>query len=257
MEQSNNKRASNMLRVVSLLCIILIVAITVFTFTSNKENDVKDDVSKTRESAYDSVSQKDSVQSESVSDTEALSKEEKSTDALKEEETQKKEEAEKSDESVKPTALTQKPVYELPVVGSITKGYAVDIPVYSLTMNDYRAHTGIDISCEQGSAVSACEAGVIKDIYFDPLMGNTVTIEHAEGVCSSYMNLSENLPEDITIGATVNKGQLIGAVGNSAMIEIANEPHLHFEMTAAGAYIDPLTMINGVSVSVMSENIVD
>ncbi|MBQ4137314.1 MAG: M23 family metallopeptidase, partial [Clostridia bacterium] len=55
----------------------------------------------------------------------------------------------------------------------------------------------------------------------------------------------------------VNKGQLIGAVGNSAMIEIANEPHLHFEMTAAGAYIDPLTMINGVSVSVMSENIVD
>ena len=137
MEQSNNKRASNMLRVVSLLCIILIVAITVFTFTSNKENDVKDDVSKTRESAYDSVSQKDSVQSESVSDTEALSKEEKSTDALKEEETQKKEEAEKSDESVKPTAVTQKLVYELPVVGSITKGYAVDIPVYSLTMNDY------------------------------------------------------------------------------------------------------------------------
>ena len=55
----------------------------------------------------------------------------------------------------------------------------------------------------------------------------------------------------------VEKDQLIGAVGNSAIIEIASEPHIHFEMTVSGAYVDPLTMVDASSVSVMSENIVE
>lgn len=253
MEQSKNKRANNMLFVVSLLCIILIVAITAFTFTSKREEPVKEDVTKSSESVSGTVRENSTLESESKAERETTV--ENVTDADKEE--KKSKESPKNEDSVKPTAATYKPVYELPVNGSITKSYSVDIPVYSLTMNDYRAHTGIDISCEQGSAVSACEAGVIKDISFDPLMGHTVTIEHNDGVCSSYMNLGENFPNDITVGASVSKGQLIGAVGNSAMVEIANEPHLHFEMMAAGAYVDPLTMIDAASISVMSENIVD
>ena len=38
----------------------------------------------------------------------------------------------------------------------------------------------------------------------------------------------------------VTEGQLLGAVGDSAMVEIAKEPHLHFEMTVAGVAVDPL-----------------
>ena len=257
MEQSKNKRANNMLRVVSLLCIILILAITVFTFTSKKEDKVNEDTIKVSESRSESEKETKIVSSESQSESKSGLKDEETNEGLKKETVSQKEDDKKAKEDTKSAAVVQKQMFELPVVGAISKSYSVDIPVYSLTMNDYRAHTGIDIACEQGSAVSACEAGVIKDISFDPLMGHTVTVEHSNGICSSYMNLGENLPEDVTVGASVSKGQLIGAVGNSAMIEIANEPHLHFEMTVAGAYVDPLTMLDQGSISVMSENIVD
>ena len=48
------------------------------------------------------------------------------------------------------------------------------------------------------------------------------------------------IPESITVGATVRTGQLIGTIGDSAMAEVAEEPHLHFEMTVADLSVDPL-----------------
>ena len=39
---------------------------------------------------------------------------------------------------------------------------------------------------------------------------------------------------------SVRSGQLVATVGNSAMVEIAEEPHLHFEMTVGGLSVDPL-----------------
>jgi murein DD-endopeptidase MepM/ murein hydrolase activator NlpD len=38
----------------------------------------------------------------------------------------------------------------------------------------------------------------------------------------------------------VRSGQLIATVGDSAMIEVAQEPHLHFEMTVSDLSVDPL-----------------
>ncbi len=37
----------------------------------------------------------------------------------------------------------------------------------------------------------------------------------------------------------MNKGQSLGTVGNSASFEIADEPHLHFEMTKDDETVDP------------------
>ena len=55
-----------------------------------------------------------------------------------------------------------------------------------------------------------------------------------------YRNLSETPAQGIAAGVNVKAGQLIGNVGNSAMVEIGEEPHLHLEMTVNGAYVDPL-----------------
>ena len=49
----------------------------------------------------------------------------------------------------------------------------------------------------------------------------------------------ESLFIGIEKGATVTAGQLIGTVGDSAMTEVAQEPHLHFEMTVGGLQVDP------------------
>lgn len=44
-----------------------------------------------------------------------------------------------------------KRVFALPVDGIPGKAFETDIPVYSITMNDYRAHTGVDISASVGT----------------------------------------------------------------------------------------------------------
>ena len=65
----------------------------------------------------------------------------------------------------------------------------------------------------------------------------TLIIEHENWFKTIYSNLltTEFVSED----EKVEKGQSIGTIGNSAIFEIADEPHLHFEMLKDGEYVDP------------------
>ena len=129
--------------------------------------------------------------------------------------------------------------YTEPVSGYLLKGYDIDMPVYSLTMNDYRVHSGIDILADPGAQVVAVAEGTVQHVYDDPLMGHCVSINHANGLVSYYMGLSDELYDGITDGAPVYCGQPISSIGDSTLIEIAEEPHLHFEMKLDGKYVDP------------------
>ena len=77
-------------------------------------------------------------------------------------------------------------------------------------------------------------------------MGTTVILDHGDGLLSFYRNLSDEIADGIDVGATVYAGQKLGQVGESAIIEIAEEPHLHFELELNGRMVDPLTMLNYV-----------
>ena len=63
--------------------------------------------------------------------------------------------------------------------GYILKGYDIDMPVYSLTMNDYRVHAGIDILANTGDAVMSIAEGPVQNIYHDPMMGNCISVSHS------------------------------------------------------------------------------
>ena len=263
MEKSKKKLANTMLYYVVGLCIIAIIAVTFLTTASKKENVpaaensseslttsdrgagsvIASESTKNSEIASEKRTEKASVNDKSAAGSASDSKNTTSAD---------------SESGGTKTALTEeKQTYSCPVDGYVSKEYQIDVPVYSVTMNDYRAHTGIDILCDEGNAVSASADGVVKNVINDQMMGTTVAIEHADGVCTYYMNLNETLPADITVGAVVEKGQLIGAVGSSALVEVAQEPHLHFEMTVSGAYVDPMTMLDMTTVSVMSDNVIE
>ena len=138
-----------------------------------------------------------------------------------------------------------------PVAGMTSKEFEIDVPVYSLTMNDYRAHTGIDICAAVGSEVVAASSGVVCRVWSDPMMGQSITIDHGDNIYTTYMNLSPDIAEGIAVGAKVSMGQTIGAVGESSLVEIAEEPHLHFEIKVDGQYADPLDY---VAVSEIPEN---
>ena len=133
-----------------------------------------------------------------------------------------------------------KPVIYLPAEGSLMKEYSIDLPVFSLTMKDYRTHNGIDISAALGSAVVCMTDGTISAVWSDPMMGMCISVDHGDGLISHYKNLASELPEGIEVGASVKAGQTIGAVGESCLIEIAESEHLHFELTKDGKHVDPL-----------------
>ncbi|MFA6948221.1 MAG: M23 family metallopeptidase [Eubacteriales bacterium] len=133
--------------------------------------------------------------------------------------------------------------FTLPCIGSIQKDYDADTLTYSLTMNDYRVHLGVDIASAALSPVMACAEGVISNIYADPFMGTTVVVEHGGTMKSYYMNLSPTLPEGIATGTHVEAGQVIAGVGQSSISESADSDHLHFELVMAGLRVDPCDYI--------------
>ena len=126
----------------------------------------------------------------------------------------------------------------MPVNGFISKAFEVDVPVWSATMCDYRAHTGADIASPVGSEVIASSSGRVCKVWNDPMMGRAVTIDHGDDIYTTYMNLGEDLL--VSVGDKVGMGQAIGAVGTSSLTEVAEEPHIHLEMKIGGKYVDPL-----------------
>lgn len=136
------------------------------------------------------------------------------------------------------------PIFSAPAVGAVAKEHEVSKPVFSLTTNDWRTHTGIDIACALGDPVYAAADGKVIGVAADPMMGTTVTISHAGGGVTVYQNLAATLPDGIREGASVIAGQTIGTVGDTAMIESADEPHLHFELSVDGKAVDPLDYIS-------------
>ncbi len=127
----------------------------------------------------------------------------------------------------------------LPAQGVIAKGHDATIQVWSETMGDYRVHLGLDIATAEKAPVFASADGTVEKIWDDALMGRCVAISHGDEIYTFYKNLSSTLADGIEKGAKVTRGQKLGEVGNTAIAELADEPHLHIEMTVNGLAVDP------------------
>lgn len=152
----------------------------------------------------------------------------------------------KGNEVVEEVIKNEAPVvldFVMPVDGEILKGYSGADLVYSYTMNDYRTHTGVDIVTPDGSTVVSAESGKIANIENHPLWGTCIEVEHANGYATCYRNLSNIIPEGIEIGSYIEAGGVIGTVGSTALVEIGENSHLHFEMSVNGTNVDPLEYI--------------
>ena len=136
------------------------------------------------------------------------------------------------------------PSFILPVSGSLSKKHDPTMQVYSTTMNDYRVHLGVDIVTEANAPVYAAADGTVSKIWKDPMMGYCIAVQHSGNCLTIYKNLAEELPDGMAEGIKVRSGQLLASVGESAMVEIAEEPHLHFEMTVSDLPVNPLEYFN-------------
>ncbi|HHU22298.1 MAG TPA: M23 family metallopeptidase [Clostridiales bacterium] len=130
------------------------------------------------------------------------------------------------------------PMYVWPLAGEVETPYSVDALIYNRTMADWRIHDGIDVAAELGAQVMAAASGVVEKVYKDDMYGMTVVIDHGGGVKSYYSNLAET--PTIYEGDSVVTGEIIGAVGNTALGEAGEVTHLHFAMTVDGQSVNPM-----------------
>ena len=101
-----------------------------------------------------------------------------------------------------------------------------------------RMHNGIDMACPQGTPIYATRAGKVTTASYQAGgAGYYVSINHLDGFASIYMHMTHYV---VSAGQTVSQGQLIGYVGSTG---ISTGPHLHFGISYAGTYVNPLAYI--------------
>ncbi len=124
-----------------------------------------------------------------------------------------------------------------PIKGEIITDFAPDSLVYSETLQEWITHKGVDIKADKTSVVVSSAKGVVSAIKNDPRYGLTVIVDHEGGYKTLYANLLT--AEFVVEGETLEEGQTIGTIGNSATFEIADDYHLHFELIRDNECINP------------------
>jgi murein DD-endopeptidase MepM/ murein hydrolase activator NlpD len=105
-------------------------------------------------------------------------------------------------------------------------------------------HAGADLRAVTGTRVLAANRGRVvlaKDLFFT---GNTVIVDHGQGVYSLYAHLSRI---DVEPGNMVDRGQLLGLSGATGRV---TGPHLHWGVKVQDARVDPFSLIDMKPVSV-------
>lgn len=124
-----------------------------------------------------------------------------------------------------------------PVKGEIERRYAVETLAYDVTMKDWRTHDGVDVLADKGTVVRAASDGTVESITQDDLYGTTVTIDHGNGLKSTYSNLADK--PTVKQGDSVGAGDVIGSVGATALCEVGQGSHVHIAMSKDGNSVDP------------------
>lgn len=101
-----------------------------------------------------------------------------------------------------------------------------------------KPHSGLDIAAPTGAPVQAPANATVIDVgdYF--FNGNTVILDHGQGLISGYFHLSKTL---VAIGDTVAQGQKIAEIGTTGRV---TGPHLHWNVYLNKTKVDPAYFIS-------------
>jgi hypothetical protein len=131
------------------------------------------------------------------------------------------------------TAKSWKGEFAMPLDNSFSTAFGV-----KRIMNNVKTsvHTGLDIRGRTGEPVRATNSGTVvvaQELFYG---GNTLVLDHGQGIYSYYMHLSKFMAN---VGDVVKKGDVVGEVG---MTGRATGPHLHFGVKISETNANPLSV---------------
>jgi murein DD-endopeptidase MepM/ murein hydrolase activator NlpD len=126
----------------------------------------------------------------------------------------------------KEVLTTTQTTFRTPVPGSITTRFSW-------------YHPGIDIADNSDRLIYAAADGqVIEATYSNWGYGNTVLIDHGNGLITRYAHLQQDIR--VIVGDKVTKDTALGRVGSTGW---STGPHLHFEVWENGQALNPLLFL--------------
>lgn len=125
-----------------------------------------------------------------------------------------------------------------PMTSKITSHYG-NARVFNDSLKSF--HSGTDFRAPTGTPITSINDGVVviaSDRYY---AGNSVVIDHGEGIYSSYSHLSKM---DVKVGQFVKQKEKLGLSGATGRV---TGPHLHFSIILESKRMDPLDFIEKIN----------
>jgi len=118
----------------------------------------------------------------------------------------------------------------LPVDGPISSPFGLK---RFLNEQPRNPHSGLDIAADEGITINATAAGTVAatgNYFFN---GNTVLLDHGQGLITMYCHMSRI---DAKVGDKLAAGDALGAIGQTGRV---TGPHLHWSVSLNNTRVDP------------------